>query len=278
MKECFSCIKSSANTNQVCQRLPKLIVAEIKECIFKYNIKDFVFLSDAINCDNDWLQNLCGLILEEGLDINFCCNLRIDNIDIDTLKIMKKAGCYMISIGFESAFDNTSENPEKSFSFEQVKSAVKTIENAGIMVHASYVVGLPWETRKTIKETFKSAKRLNTHFASFYTAVPFLGTKFFDFIKKNRLGKINYKKPFLYPCVNSCALTTDEIYEYFKAFNRNYCLRARYILKIAKQINSTAKLKIFYKAFVDLLENKSDVFQKNESACHNQESENYSAY
>ena len=169
---------------------------------------------------------------------------------------MKKAGCNLISMGVESGSQELLDKMGKKITLEQVKKTVSMINRAGIQIYAYYVIGLPWETKETIEKTYKFAKKLNTQYASFYTAAALKGTKFYDYINTNRLGEISIEKPYIFPSVRSYELTSQEIFEYNRKFNKEYYLRPSYILKMACNINSLTKFKSYYDTFIKLLKSK----------------------
>lgn len=253
---CFFCLASPLNGKIVRYRSPELILDEIKECVSLYNIRDFIFWSDIFNLNKEWVQKLCRMIIESGMKINFSTNTRVDTIDPETLGLMKKAGCGLLSMGIESGSQYMLDKMGKKITIKQIKDCVEMVHKAGIQTYAYYVIGLPWETKKTINQTYKFAKELNTHFASFYTAVALQGTKFYDYINKNRLGEISEEKPYIFPSVKSYELSSQEIYEYNKKFNKEYYLRPKYILKMALNINSLTKFKSYYDTFIKLLKAK----------------------
>ncbi len=250
---CFFCLATNLNGKIVRYRSEKLIVNEIMECIKKYGIYDFIFWSDVFNLNKTWIQNLCSLIIEKGLKINFSTNSRADCVDFETLQYMKAAGCNLISLGVESGSQEILDNMGKRIYLDKIMDAVDMIEQSGIQTYAYYVLGLPWETKKTIEETFRFAKKLNTHYASFFSATALMGTRFYDYIIKNRLGEINYEMPYLLPSIDGYELKKEEIYEYNRKFNRKYYLRFRYIFKMLFTIDSIQKLKTYFDMFLKLI-------------------------
>ena len=250
---CFFCLATPLNGKNVRYRSAELVLDEIRECVLKYNIRNFIFWSDLFNFDNGWVQRLCRLIIDSGLKISFSANTRVDTLDFETLQLLKKAGCTLLSIGIESGSQELLDKMGKRITLEQIEKAIDMINKARIQIYAYYVIGLPWETKETIEKTYKFAKKLNTQFASFYTATALLGTKFYDYVKKNRLGEINYEKPYFIPTVKSYSLTSDEIYKYNQKMNRDYYLRPSYILKMATNINSITKFKTYYDTFIKLV-------------------------
>ena len=250
---CFFCLATPLNGKVVRYRKTELVIEEIKQCVEKYNIKDFIFWSDIFNQDNNWVQKLCRQILENELKINFSANTRVDTLDFETLCLMKKAGCNLISMGIESGSQEILNKMGKRITLEQIRNAVKLIKKAKIQTYAYYVIGLPWETKETIEETYKFAKELNTHYASFYTATALMGTKYYDYVTKNRLGEINYENPYIYPSTKSYTLNSQQIYDYNRKMNRDYYLRPNYILKMAFEVNSLTKFKSYYDTFIKLI-------------------------
>jgi radical SAM superfamily enzyme YgiQ (UPF0313 family) len=98
----FSCIYCLAN--QVAgrknrMRSPQNILSEIRECVERYGIRNFLFRSDLFTANRAWLLELCRLIQESGLKIAWSCNSRVDTIDLEMLQAMKAAGCWIIAFG-----------------------------------------------------------------------------------------------------------------------------------------------------------------------------------
>lgn len=99
---CFFCLATPVSGAKVRRRSPENIVAEIRECVEKYNIKNFLFWSDIFNIDKDWTMKLCQAIIDSGLKITWSANTRADTADYEMAKIMYKSGCRLVSIGVES--------------------------------------------------------------------------------------------------------------------------------------------------------------------------------
>ena len=250
---CFFCLATPLNGSIVRKRSPKNIVGEIRECVEKYGIKNFIFWSDIFNLDKEWTRELCQEIINSKLKITFSTNTRADSADIETAKLMKKAGCSLVSIGVESGSQDMLNKIGKKITLEQVKKTVKTFKKLGIQIYAYYVIGLPWETRDTVLETLEFAKSLNTEYVSFYTAAALVGTKFYDYVEENRLGMLNYERPYYYPCVKTHFLSVDELFELHKKLVRSYYLRPSYILKMLLSIRSFKQLENYFKAGLKIL-------------------------
>ncbi len=250
---CFFCLATPVSGAKVRYRSPENILGEIRECYEKYNIKNFIFWSDIFNLDKEWVHSLCNLIIKSGLKITFSTNSRADTADSDTVELMKKAGCKLVSIGVESGSQYMLDKMGKKITLDDIKNTVKLFKKKGIKVYAYYVLGLPWESEETARETINFSKKLNTHFVSYYTATALCGTRFYDYIKEHNLGSLNYDMPYFYPSVNTHHLTKERVFELHKQAVKEYYIRIQYILMMLFSIRTFAEFKNYFKAGLRVL-------------------------
>ena len=250
---CFFCLATPLSGAVVRKRSPENILGEIRECVEKYGIKNFVFWSDIFNLEKGWTRELCQKIIDSKLNITFSTNTRADSADVETVKLMKKAGCRLVSIGIESGCQQMLDKMGKKITLEQVRKTVAAFKREHIQIYAYYVIGLPWETKETIEQTLNFAKSLNTEYVSFYTAAALVGTRFYDYVEQNNLGELNYDKPYYYPSVRTHSLSRDKVFELHKKLVRSYYLRPGYILKMLFSIRSFAQFKNYFKAGLRIL-------------------------
>jgi len=250
---CFFCLATPVSGAKVRYRSAENILGEIKECYEKYGIKNFIFWSDIFNLNKEWVHSLCNSIINSGLKITFSTNSRADTADIETVKLMKKAGCKLVSIGIESGSQFMLDKMGKKITLQNVKDTVSLFKKCGIKVYAYYVLGLPWESLETAKETIAFSKKLNTHFVSYYTATALCGTRFYDYVKEHNLGEINYDMPYFYPTVNTHYLTKEEVFNLHKYAVRSYYIRLPYILMMIASIRSFSEFVNYFKAGMRIL-------------------------
>lgn len=250
---CFFCLATPVSGSKVRMRSPKNILGEIKECYEKYEIKNFIFWSDIFNIDNNWVCELCNEIIDSGLKITFSTNTRADSADFETAKLMKKAGCSLVSIGIESGVQEILDNIGKKITKEQIKKTVKMFKKLGIKVYGYYVLGLPWESYDTYRETIEFAKSLNTEFVSFYTAAALVGSRFYDFVIEHKLGDLDFNKPYYYPSVKTFYLSKDEVFNLHKKALREYYGRFSYIVMMLFKIRSLKEFLNYFHAGIRVL-------------------------
>ena len=252
---CFFCLATPVSGAKVRRRSPENIVAEILECVEKYNIKNFLFWSDIFNIDKDWTMKLCQAIIDSGLKITWSANTRADTADYEMAKMMYKSGCRLVSIGVESGSQYMLEKMGKKITLNDVRRTVKVFKKAKIRIYNYFVIGLPWETEETVEETIKFAIELNSDFISFYTATPLPGSRFYDYALEHNLfdKETSFENAYYYPAVNTHNLTRERVFELHKAAVKRFYLRPLYILKMLFRIRSFEEVKNYFTAGMNVL-------------------------
>ena len=228
------------------------IIKEIEECVYKYKINNFLFLSDTFTANRDKIKELCNTIVNKKLNIKWVCNSRVDTIDLETAKLMKKAGCWMVSFGVESGSAEILKKINKNISKERAIEASKICEEAGLKTYMYYMIGFPWEQKKTIKETLDLAIKINSDFARFFFAVPYPGTELYDYALKNNLLR---KKKWSEYDQASCSvikingLTSKELKRAARWANFKYYIRLSYLRKLIRNLTFKESINILKTAF-----------------------------
>lgn len=252
---CFFCLATPVSGAKVRTRSPENIVAELKECVEKYNIKNFLFWSDIFNFDREWTLELCQKIIESGLKITWSSNTRADTMDDEMAKMMYKSGCRLVSIGVESGSQKMLDNIGKKITLDDIRNTVKILKKNKIKIYNYFVIGLPWETEETVEETIKFAIELDSNFISFYTATPLPGTKYFAYAMMNKLveGNLDFRSAYYEPVVRSEYLSKERIFELHKQAVKRFYLRPKFILKTLLSLRSFAEVKNYFVAGINLL-------------------------
>ena len=252
---CFFCLATPVSGAKVRKRSPENIVAEIRECVEKYGITNFVFWSDIFNIDKDWTMNLCQKIIDSGLNITWSANTRADTADEEMAIKMYESGCRLVSIGVESGSQEMLDKIGKKITLDDVRLTVKIFKKAGIKIYNYFVIGLPWEDEDTVEDTIDFAIELDSDFISFYTATPLPGTRFYDYAKANRLidSDTSFSSAYFYPSVNTHYLSKDKVFELHKKAEKRFYLRPSYIFKTLIGIKSFEEFKNYFRAGMNLL-------------------------
>ena len=254
---CFFCLATPTSGRKVRMRSPENIIAEIRECINKYNIRNFIFWSDIFNQDREWTVNLCEKIIKSGLKFTWSANTRADTADLKMAKLMHKAGCRLVSLGVESGSQFILDKIGKNITLDEIRDTVDAFKKAKIKIYNYFVLGLPWDDEATMSETIDFAIELDSDFVSFYTATPLPGTRFYNFIKNELHEEVeSYENAYYEPCVNTYSLSKEQVMEFHKNAVKAFYLRPLYILKMLLKIRSPYEIKSYFLAGMKILLNK----------------------
>ncbi len=121
-------------------------------------IKEFFFDDDTLT---DNIEQVEALAKEIGkLGITWSCNAKA-NVPYETLKIMKDNGLRLLLVGYESGNQQILVNIKKGIRTDIARQFTRDCHKLGILIHGTFIVGLPGETKETIEETIQYAKELN---------------------------------------------------------------------------------------------------------------------
>jgi radical SAM superfamily enzyme YgiQ (UPF0313 family) len=179
---CSWCNSSSIWNKSYRSRDAENMVSEIEYLLKNYGKKIFVFGDNSFNIDLKRVENFCDLLISKKIQILWSVSLRADIMTQELAIKMKEAGCYNVAIGIESASNEILARIGKSTTIEKITQGVKMMKNAGIEVLAQYVIGSPYDTLDTVKESIEYAKTSGCDYTNFYTVLPFKGTPQWEYV------------------------------------------------------------------------------------------------
>ena len=153
------------------------VIAEIKD-ITKYT-RDLYFVDDTFTLVKSRTQEICKRIIEDKIDINWRCDTRLDRIDLETLRLMKKAGCYRVKVGVESGSEKILKTINKNLTLGQIRKKINLIKEAGISLTVYLMAGFPDETDNDVQKTIELAKEIEADYYSLSLLTPYPGTKLY---------------------------------------------------------------------------------------------------
>ena len=175
--KCIYCPAGVLTDFTVRLRAPQRIVEELRECVERYGIREFLFHGDTFTINKRWLRELCEGIIAAGLNIHWGCNSRVDTMDDERAALMKRAGCWVVAFGIEHGDQQMLDRMKKNATVAQAREAVACCKRNKLRVHAFMVIGLPWETRETLETTYRFLRELDPDFFDFNIATPLPGTE-----------------------------------------------------------------------------------------------------
>ena len=131
-------------------------------------------------------EELADGILKRGIKIQWSTYARGDlTLTPKILRKMKKSGCHCLHVGYESGNDQILKNINKGVTVKSLEKFTKWATDAGIDIHADFMIGLPGETDETARRTIDWAKKLNVVTYQFAPPKPYKCTPFYNWLNKN---------------------------------------------------------------------------------------------
>ena len=142
------------------------VLAEVEWLYKDHNVRSFIFFDDFFFLDKDRAIEICKGIIDKKLDVEWVAEGRVNLVDRELLKWMKKAGCYRIDYGVESGSPKILKNINKKISVGQIRNAFNLTHEFGIKPVAYLMVGNPGETKETIRETLQLMEQIKPHYTN----------------------------------------------------------------------------------------------------------------
>ena len=232
------------------QRSPENIVAE-----FQYiekelpEAKEVLIDDDTFSFDHEHTKRFCELMIEKQVKIPWTVECRA-NLSYETMGMMKKAGCRLIVIGFESADNTILKNVHKGISVEKMRKFVADAKNADILIHSCFMAGNQGETKETLMKSLDFAKEINADTCQFFPLMVYPGTEAYEWAKKNGyLLTEDYSKWLTDSGLHNCVVSTpelsaDELIAFCDDARKKYYISRRYLAyKFFQMIKSPGEIK-----------------------------------
>ena len=204
-------------------------------------VREIGIEDDTFTVDQERAKEICRLIIERGIKIKWYCNVRV-NLELETMRWMRKAGCRLVTVGFESADQESLNRMQKGITVAQIKQFVQDTRKAGLLVHGCFIIGNPGETAETMEKSLELAEELNCDTMQFFPLLVYPGTEAYRWAKENGyLTSDNFSdwadEGGMYRSVlNIPGLPAEKVEAFCLRANREYYLRPRYMLMKLRQL------------------------------------------
>ncbi|HEY49673.1 MAG TPA: radical SAM protein [Dehalococcoidia bacterium] len=172
---CIFCVGSKMGGRRARFRDPQLVVDEIEHAL-TYGFKEVNVEDDLFTLNHKHLHAICDEILARDLKFEWSVFARVDTVNPDVLQKLRKAGCTWLCYGIESGNQHILDLVKKKITLEKIRDSVKMAHDADLNVLASFIIGLPGETKETLEQTLRFAQELDT-FYGLHVLAPFPGTE-----------------------------------------------------------------------------------------------------
>jgi hopanoid biosynthesis associated radical SAM protein HpnJ len=221
------------------------VVAEMKWAKAAFpQVREFFFDDDTLTDNGPRVE---ALAVELGkLGVTWSCNAKA-NVPRRTLEIMKDNGLRLFLVGYESGNQQILFNIKKGMRVEFARRFTRDCHELGILIHGTFILGLPGETRETIRETLEFAKEINPHTIQVSLAAPYPGTFLYRQAKEN--GWLYHEESDLLTqhgtqiaALNYPHLSHGEIFEAVEDFYKKFYFRPSKIASIVAEMFTSPEI------------------------------------
>ncbi|MBN1622344.1 MAG: radical SAM protein [Endomicrobiales bacterium] len=228
------------------------VVSELELLTKQYGARGVYFQDSTFTINKAYVRELCQKLISKGIKLKWACNTRCDRVDVELLELMKRAGCWMINYGVESANQKSLDMLKKGITIEQVEKSISDTKRVGIDMTCNFILCIPGENAEMVENTIKFSKKLFPDIALFWLPIPFPGTELEDLCKKDGGYKENAKwEDFIaFDFDNLVYVNPNFGVEGMMHYNRkafkDFYLNFRYIAKMFVKIRSLDDIKRYY--------------------------------
>ncbi len=200
------------------------VIEEVKYVMREMpQVKEIFFDDDTLTDNRPRVEELARELGKLG--VTWSCNAKA-NVPYETLKIMREGGLRLLLVGYESGNQKILHNIKKGLRTDVARQFTKDCHKLGIVIHGTFILGLPGETLETIEETINYAKEIDPHTIQVSLAAPYPGTFLYKQATENgwfdgsdhlltdggnQIAQLSY--PHL-----SAAVIFDKVEEFYKRF------------------------------------------------------------
>jgi anaerobic magnesium-protoporphyrin IX monomethyl ester cyclase len=173
-------------------RDPLKVVDEMERLVCEYGVREIQIEDDNFTIQRDHVLAICDELQARRIKVHWSLpnGVRIDRLDRPMLGEMKRAGCYLMALGIESANQRILDMVHKKLDVNLVRSVVQDVVDAGIEAWGFFMIGFPTETRAEVLNTVEFALSLPLTRCQFTKTTPLPGTPIYEWWKsewgKNR--------------------------------------------------------------------------------------------
>ncbi len=187
--KCIFCASEALKTTEMRVRSPRSVVTEMKQVVETFGTRHFYIVDDVMTLWKDHILEICDLIDQEGLTITFEGSTRANLVEEEVIARLVKSGLIRLSFGLETVDPEIRKTMKKQVPLEHYVKANGICNKYGVEALNSVMIGLPGETRDTVRATLKFLRQAReVKQANFAIAVPYPGTEFHDLAVKGEKG------------------------------------------------------------------------------------------
>lgn len=206
---------------------PAHVCDELEETL-GYGFESVFFGDDTFSGDPKRAITICEEITRRGLRLPWTSNMRAQDARAPVLEAMREAGAYRVFMGFESIQEKTLRLVKKGATPGRMLEKARLVKEAGLELHASFIIGAPGDTHESLHATLDYIRLLDPTVATFNVMEPRPGTDVYA--HPERYG-ITIPDPYWYerstwldiPVCSTSTLSREEIRDWVNRCYLEFC-------------------------------------------------------
>lgn len=150
-----------------------------------FGVRHINIYDDLFTANRKRIADLCKLLIDKPLGIQFNCAVRVGHTDDELLKMLKQAGLLMVSLGIESGDPKMLERHKAGVTLKQVRDTVELVQKHNIRVKGLFMMGLPGETEESVIKTSDFILSLGLDEMNLSKFTPFYGAPLWKTINQD---------------------------------------------------------------------------------------------
>ena len=218
-------------------------------------VKEVFIEDDTLTVNERHTVALCQELIRRGVRLPFTANSRA-NVSYETLRWLKRAGCRLLCVGFESGDQAVLDAMGKGIQVEEFRRFARDARRAHVLIHGCFMAGTPGETRRSLDETLKLALELPLDTAQFFPLMVYPGTRAYDWARRNDYLISQDFRDWLTEeglhnsVVSRPDLPAEELVQWCDEARRRFYLRPRFVLaKVREVVARPAEARRIFKSF-----------------------------
>lgn len=182
---CTFCSNKFVWSRQYRTMSPQRMLDHVRHALGSTDATAIYFREDHFTLDEKRVRVFCKMVRESGLDFEWGCESRVNNLSVEFVQTMYDAGLRSMWFGIESGSDDVLKRLKKGITVEQIKQATQICREVGVKVGFSIMLGLPGETRDDLRKTLDLVFSLKPDWVYFAAFVGLPGSELYDYLNQN---------------------------------------------------------------------------------------------
>ena len=210
-------------------------VMELCRTLAGRGVRHVLIYDDLFTVKKRRVVELAEAMIRARLPFTWSCNSHPNLLDLDTMRLMKRAGCWQIAYGIESGSQRVLDHVKREVRLPRLRETLRLTRAAGIRAKGYLMLGHPTEDRASLEETRRFLKDVDLDIAQVTKFTPYPGTPAYPTIRTHGAFREDWER------MNAMnftfiphGLSEDELERSFHLCYRAFYSRPRVLLGLAR--------------------------------------------